>query len=162
MPVPTIVAAAAENFRFNTGFLEKTVADLSPEEWLKRPSENANHVAWIAGHLVASRKGLLGRLGRQWDQPWLRLFARGAKIEAETVYPSAETLLNAWRESAAELNSALENVSEDLLAQPVTQGPPSADGKQSGVVNFMAIHETYHIGQVSYLRSWLGHKGLMG
>jgi len=26
----------------------------------------------------------------------------------------------------------------------------------------MAIHETYHIGQASYLRGWLGHKGLMG
>jgi hypothetical protein len=26
----------------------------------------------------------------------------------------------------------------------------------------MAIHETYHVGQASYLRGWLGHKGLMG
>jgi hypothetical protein len=44
----------------------------------------------------------------------------------------------------------------------VTKGPPSSDGKESGIVDFLAIHETYHIGQASYLRGWLGHKGLMG
>ena len=32
----------------------------------------------------------------------------------------------------------------------------------SGVVNFLAIHETYHVGQASYLRGWLRHKGLIG
>ena len=26
-------------------------------------------------------------------------------------------------------------------------GPPSADGKLTGIVNFMALHETYHVGQ---------------
>lgn len=162
MAVPAVIAAAAENYRFNTGFLEKSVADLSPEEWLKRPGETGNHMAWIVGHVVGTRKGLLGRLGSQWDLPWLGLFARGGKLEADAAYPSPETLLNAWRESSTMLAAALENASEDLLAQPVTQGPPSADGKLSGVVNFLAIHETYHIGQASYLRGWLGHKGLMG
>jgi len=48
------------------------------------------------------------------------------------------------------------------LATPVTQGPPSADGKLSGVVNFMAFHETYHVGQLAYVRSLLGHTGAMG
>jgi uncharacterized damage-inducible protein DinB len=68
----------------------------------------------------------------------------------------------AWHESAALLTSAMDSVSEELISQPATNGPPSADGKLSGIVNFLAIHETYHIGQASYLRSWLGHKGIMG
>lgn len=60
------------------------------------------------------------------------------------------------------LNGALANASADALAQPAGQGPPSADGKVSGIINFLAIHETYHVGQAAYLRCWLGHKGLMG
>jgi hypothetical protein len=32
----------------------------------------------------------------------------------------------------------------------------------SGVVNFLAIHETNLVGQASYLRGWLRHKGLIG
>jgi uncharacterized damage-inducible protein DinB len=90
------------------------------------------------------------------------MFARGAKCEDGAAYPSPDTLLDAWREVSSLLAGALDTVSEEKLAQPVTKGPPSSDGKESGIVDFLAIHETYHIGQASYLRGWLGHKGLMG
>lgn len=162
MPVPAAILTAAQNYKFNSDFLTNMVKDLPPEEWLKSPAENLNHVAWIVGHCVWTRKALLARLGTQWDKPWLGMFARGVKLENDAAYPSETVLLDAWRESAEILAPALENASEELLAQPVKQGPPSADGKLSGVVNFLAVHETYHIGQLSYLRSWLGHKGLMG
>jgi len=162
MPVPAVIAAAAENYRFNSGFLERMAGDLSPEEWLRRPDAKCNHIAWIVGHVTWTRKMILARLGVEWSQPWLGLFARGAKCEDDAAYPSQAAMLDAWRETAVVLERALDSVSVDALAQPVTNGPPSADGKVSGVVNFLAIHETYHIGQVSYLRAWLGHKGLMG
>ena len=42
------------------------------------------------------------------------------------------------------------------------QGSSQPRRQVSGIVNFLAIHETYHVGQASYLRGWLGHKGLMG
>jgi uncharacterized damage-inducible protein DinB len=70
--------------------------------------------------------------------------------------------MGAWSESSARLKAAMESASAELLATPVTQGPPSADGKLSGVVNFMAYHETYHLGQLAYVRSLLGHPGAMG
>jgi uncharacterized damage-inducible protein DinB len=162
MAVPTVIATAGQNYKFNSGFLVKAVEDLSPEEWLTSPKENMNHIAWIVGHVIWTRKALLGRLGTEWDQPWLGLFARGTKLDKTTEYPSPDTLLNAWRESSSVLETALESVSEEALSQPATKGPPSLDGKVSGIVNFLAVHETYHIGQASYLRAWLGHKGLMG
>jgi hypothetical protein len=162
MPVPAVIAAAAENYRFNSDFLTKMVGDLSPEEWLSRPNEKTNHIMWIVGHVIWTRKQLLVRLGTEWSQPWLGSFARGVKCGNGTPYPSSDTLLDAWREVSGILTGALENVSENALAQPSTQGPPSPDGKISGVVNFLAIHETFHLGQASYLCGWLGHKGLMG
>lgn len=162
MPVPSVIAAAAENYRFNSGFLEKTVSDLSPEEWLRRPGDNLNHIAWIVGHSAWTRGRLLHFIGAEWPLPVLDIFGRGQKLQQESAYPAHESLLAVWRESNDILTKALENVSEEALAKPSTQGPPSADGKISGVVNFLAVHETYHIGQASYLRAWLGHKGLMG
>jgi hypothetical protein len=90
------------------------------------------------------------------------LYARGGKVDSDDAYPSGETLMEAWKEVGGVLANALENVSEEVLAEPSKQGPPSADGKQSGVVNFLAWHETYHVGQISYLRGWMGHAGLMG
>jgi len=162
MPVPAIIATAAENYRFNSDFLTRMVEDLSPEEWLKRPNDNLNHIAWIVGHVIWARKAVLTRLGTEWSQPWLSSFARGVKCNDVADFPSPDTLMDGWRDVSGVLATALDGASEDVLSQPSTQGPPSADGKISGVVNFLAIHETYHVGQASYLRSWMGHKGLMG
>jgi len=162
MSVPSVVASAAENYRFNSRFLKQTVSDLSPEEWLKRPSDTTNHIAWIVGHMALCRSRVLHFMGAEWAQPSLEIFGRGTKLQEDSTYPSPDLLLNLWSEAGHAMAAAFENVQQDLLAQPATKGPPSLDGKVSGIVNFMAIHETYHLGQASYLRSWLGHKGVMG
>ncbi len=162
MPVPQVIASAAGNYRFNSENLVKMVADLSPEEWLKRPGESTNHIAWIVGHMAYCRGRMLHFVGTEWSLPALENFGRGKKLMNDSAYPAPLALLDAWRESGSALDTALESVSGDLLAQAATQGPPSLDGKIGGIVNFMAIHETYHLGQVSCLRSWLGHKGVMG
>jgi len=162
MPVPAVIAAAAENFRFNSKTLTGLVCDLTPEEWLSRPNEQANHVAWIVGHVIWARKAVLGRLGTEWSEPWLTLFGRGSKIGEAASYPSPSALIEAWNETSKLLTAAMETASAEVLSQLSKQGPPSADGMVSGVVNFLAMHETLHVGQVSYLRSCLGHKGMMG
>jgi len=162
MPIPAAITNAAQNYEFNSGFLPKLVADLSPEEWLSHPDGTSNHIAWIVGHVVWTRERLLARLGTEWSRPWLGLFARGAKCDGSAVYPAPDEMLDAWRDLSGLLPGVFNSVSEDALAELSAQGPPSTDGKVSGVVAFLAIHETYHLGQASYLRSWLGHKGLMG
>jgi len=163
MPIPAAIATASENYRFNSSFLKKTVIDLSPEEWLRRPDDKLNHIAWIVGHMAFSRSRLLHVVGTEWPLPALEpLFGRGSKLQADAAYPSPESLLTTWSDAGHALAAAFEEVSEDLLSRPAPQGPPTLDGKIGGIVGFMAIHETYHLGQASYLRAWLGHKGLMG
>src|ERR1035438_685628 len=186
MPVPSAIAISAVNYNMNADFLKKNVEGLTDEEWLRRPEGAANHILWIVGHLCWVRGMLLKRLGEDWSKPWFAHFGRGSKLDESAAYPTPEEArlawdesiarLNAvlesassdtdsrlaWDESISRLNAVLESVSEEALAAPSTQGPPSPDGKVSGVVNFLALHETYHIGQISYLRSWLGHAGVMG
>ena len=71
--------------------------------------------------------------------------------------------MEAWNESCGRLNKAMESATEELLDTPAAHpGPPSADGKLTGIVNFMALHETYHLGQCAYIRSLLGKPGVMG
>lgn len=162
MPVPAIIAAAAGEFRSNTNSLEKVVAGIPAEKWLSRPNDHSNHIEWIAGHMLWARQALIARLGMKWEYPGLDVFARSTKIQEGTAYLAPEALLTAWRDAAKELGQALEAVTEEALAAPAPPGPPSPDGKLSGFVAVLAWHDTYHLGQLAYLRGWLGFPGMFG
>ncbi len=162
MPVPSSIAAAAVSFQQNSDLLRKSFEGLTAEEWLRRPSDSSNHLLWIAGHVIWARGVVLGFLGAEWSRPWLPLFARGAKLDDSAEYPTPEEAALAWREVSARLATAMEEVSEDTLSKPSPERIPSADGKITGLVGFLAYHETYHVGQAAYLRRWLGHDGVAG
>lgn len=162
MPIAPVIAGVAGLFTQNNDSLVRAVADLTPEQWLARPNNHSNHIAWIVGHIVWSRKIVINRSGGSWSCDGLEPFARTAKIEAGAVYPAPETLLLHWRDSAAEIDASLAALTPEALAAPAPPGPPSQDGKLSGFIGAMAWHETYHLGQIAFLRSWLGLTPVFG
>jgi hypothetical protein len=70
--------------------------------------------------------------------------------------------MQAFGEVSGLLATALGEISDEELAEPTKLKVPNCDGKLSGVINFMAHHDTYHAGQVAYMRCWLGHSGVAG
>lgn len=101
-------------------------------------------------------------LGSEWSRSWARLFVRGAKQVNQEQYPKPEEVVNAWDDVSSKLTAALEDVSPEILSKPAPQGIPSFDGKLSGAMAFFSIHESYHIGQMGYLRKWLGYGQAVG
>lgn len=162
MPFPSQIANAAHSFQMNDDLLKKGFEGLTPEEWLRRPNDSSNHLLWIAGHVIWARGRVLEFLGTEWSRPWLPLFSRGAKLVDSAEYPTPQEATLALQEVTAALTAAMEGASEETLSKPAPERIPSADGKISGLVGFLAYHETYHVGQVAYLRSWLGHGGVAG
>jgi hypothetical protein len=162
MPVPTRIAGAAHSFQLNNDLLKKGLDGLNTEEWLRSPGASSNHILWIVGHVIWARVAVLGLLGSEWSRPWLSLFGRGAKPADAAEYPTPEEATLAFEEVSARLTAALEGASEETLSKPSPERIPSADGQISGVLNFLAYHETIHVGQVAYLRKWLGHSGVAG
>jgi uncharacterized damage-inducible protein DinB len=162
MPVSSAIAGAAGEFALNTGSLQKAVADLTPAQWLTRPGDHSNHITWIVGHVIWARQIIITRVGGSWSCPGLEPFARSAKLDAAASYPAPEALLALWRDSAAALDATLSALTPEALAAPAPPGPPSQDGKVSGFIAVLAWHETYHLGQIAYLRSWLGQSGVFG
>ncbi len=161
MPVPAVIATAAENYRFNSRLLVKMVSDLSPEEWLRRPDENCNHMAWIVGHLAYCRGRVLHFMGTEWSGHRLGMFARGKQV-LKTPPTLARVAAHAWNESGQLWRPHSKRYRRICWRSLRQRACPASTAKISGIVSFMAIHETYHLGQASYLRGWLGHKGLMG
>jgi uncharacterized damage-inducible protein DinB len=147
-------------FKTNTDLVKKATEEIRPDEWFLRPGDVSNHLMWIAGHLVVSRGGVLKALGSEWSTPWSSLFVRGAKPAPQDQYPGVEEIRKAWIEVSDKLSASLASVPADLLAKP--HDKPTFDGKVGGYVAFLAFHETYHVGQVSYLRKWLGYGQIVG
>jgi DinB superfamily len=162
MTVPSQIANAAYIFGLNDGLFKKCFEGLTAEEWLRRPNDSSNHLLWIVGHVIWARGAAVKFLGSAFTTPWLPLFARGTKLDDTAQYPTPQEIKVAWHEVSARLTAALEGASEDALSKPGPERIPNPDGKISGVVNFLANHETYHLGQAAYLRCWMGHEGVAG
>jgi uncharacterized damage-inducible protein DinB len=101
-------------------------------------------------------------LGVDYDNPWAELFARGSERVADEQYPSLEAIQGAWQDVSEKLSTALKSAPEGVMTREAPKGPPSFDGKLTGTVAFFAFHDTYHVGQVSFLRKWLGYGQTVG
>jgi len=97
-----------------------------------------------------------------WTRPWLGLYARGSKVMEAAEYPSLDEVLLGWKEVSAALTEALDTAPAEAMALAAPEKSPSFDGTMGGMVGFLAYHEAYHVGQLAYLRRWLGHDGIVG
>ena len=157
MPVASQITHAAGGFRFNANLLDKSIEGISADEWCTCPGDGSNPLTWVTGHIVWARSRALSFLGTTWSRPWLPLFARGAKSGDKAEYPSPDEVVLAWQDVKTALDAALENASPEKLSAPAPAGIPNFDGTVGGLMSFFALHESYHVGQAAYLRSWLGH-----
>jgi uncharacterized damage-inducible protein DinB len=143
-------------FKTNTDIVKKALDEVPPERWFIKPGDDSNHLMWVAGHLVVSRAAVLEYLGADWEASWASLFKRGEKLTADDKYPSIADIRTAWEVVSKKLSASLSEPPSERLSRPAPNRPHSLDGKVSGLVVFVAFHETYHVGQVSYLKKWLG------
>ncbi len=158
----TAFGTIANMFNTNAQAFEKATQGVPPDQWLVRPGNDSNHLAWITGHVVVHRAMVARILGFQWTAPWEKLFARGAKLVAPDQYPKPDELQRSFQEVSGKLTSALPKVSEELLRKPVPKDQPSLDGTAGGSIALLCLHETYHVGQLAYVRKWLGHGQAVG
>ena len=149
-------------FKTNADIFEKVTQSVPAEQWLTQPCSDSNHLTWVAGHVVVHRAIVAEMLGAQWSAPWRKLFVRGAQRVAPDQYPNADELRCAWNEVSEKLAACLSNATEEDLAKPAPQGVPTMDGKVGGFVAFLCLHETFHVGQLSYLKKYLGHGQTVG
>lgn len=149
-------------FRANTDIITKAIADVRAEDWFRKPGDDSNHLMWLLGHVVVHRGLVLKTLGGQWESSWAPLFVRGSERVDDAEYPSIEEMNAAWSQISEQLKTALREAPEDVLNKAASEGSPSFDKKLSGSVAFLAFHDAYHAGQVSFLRKWLGYGRTVG
>jgi hypothetical protein len=93
---------------------------------------------------------------------WGETFGRGAERQDPSTYPTREKIGEVAREINARLFAKLAEAGDDVLArEPKGPRPPSATtvGDQ---LAFLALHDSYHVGQLAYVRKALGLPGVVG
>jgi len=153
-PVAFILAA-------NDGLADRAFLGVKPEDLWKRPTAQTNSMLWIYAHMVATRGRILSLLGETYAAG-LDAFGRGAEVQDASAYPSREKINEVSRDVNARLFAKLATLGDaDLSREATGPKPPSVQtvGEQ---LAFFALHDSYHVGQLAYVRKALGLPGVVG
>lgn len=154
--VEQTLVPVANQFRDTTRLYARALTGVAHDALLTRPGPRSNPLLWVAGHLVQQRTRLLAALGPARQVPWDDLFGTGSIIGDLRLYPSVGELEAVWRSTTNELLNRLEAVGAAILRAPSPEWLRSQDGTLLGALAFSAMHEAYHVGQMGFLRKWLG------
>ena len=148
-------------FEMGRLMLREMIKDMSPEEMNKPPVPGGNDPLWSIAHITISEaRGLYGRIRRQANplESWEPLFSRGSTPSGNRKdYPSQDEVWARFEEVRGELLTFIESVSEADLDKPTDVDHPlfSTVGK---VLGSLALHQSFHAGQIAVARKALGKK----
>ena len=142
--------------RLDTRLFLNCLDGVSEELAARRPSADANSLAYVAAHVVDSRFFMAGVVGVAVDNPLAAQLA-GARSIAELAHcPSVAQSREAWALVSAPLLGRLAELNADALDRPAAQRFPVDERSVLGAMAFLAQHEAYHIGQLALLRKLAG------
>jgi uncharacterized damage-inducible protein DinB len=148
-------------YKLNNGVVARTLDGLSDEEVWQSPAGRGNPIGWILGHVVEYRSVLLELLGRPTKLEWgPRLFARGSTRGDRSRYPSRAVIEASWNATHAAMREAFAAATASRLSAPARTELPRVRTLADQIA-FGAFHESYHVGQMGYVRKQLGHSAVV-
>ena len=156
-----VIAPIAMTFLFNDNLAFRALEGLTQEELWRAPTDRNNAMLWVAGHLVQTRTMVLRQLGEPVDTGWGDLFERGAKVSDAKRYPERDEIERVMRDVASRIQTKLASLEDEYLAGRATMELPNAT-TMADQLAFFALHDSYHVGQMAYIRKSLGYPGIAG
>jgi uncharacterized damage-inducible protein DinB len=149
-------------YKLNNGVVSRILDGLSDDEVWQSPPGGGNPIGWILGHVAEYRTALLGLLGSPVQAEWsARLFARGSVRGDRGAYPSRAAIEATWKATHGAMRDAFEAATAERLSSPATIDLPGVRTLADQIA-FGAFHESYHVGQMGYVRRQLGHTAVVG
>jgi len=156
------IATIIPLFRASDQLFHRALDGIKREDLLRRPHDGSNPLIWVAGHAMTSRGSLTKIAGESVENKWSDIFARGSTVNENVSYPEVSEIISLWDNITVKLMPRLEVLGDEELAKPTPFPVPTGDKTKRGAIVFLNYHETYHIGQMAYLRKWLGYSQLVG
>ncbi|HZI76559.1 MAG TPA: DinB family protein [Gemmatimonadales bacterium] len=150
------VAPLAMLYQLNTDLLLNCLDSLSDAEAQTRLEAGGNSITFLAAHLTDTRHFLTGRLEQPLFNPLARYLADVRSIEEIREWPSLEEIRSAWLGVSAHLQTVLSRLTVEDLVRSNVHRFPVEDTTTLGMIAFLVQHDSYHLGQVAFLRRQLG------
>lgn len=146
------------------GAVKKLLDDVTDEESTYRLYEQANHIRWLAGHLVYNAGLVLKYLGSEGECPadWEIMFSRGSVTgEKSPAYPSIMEIRNQLYSMYKKQLQLLDKMTTEDFTKNLDTIDESGDSPLRSI-QFLCSHEFYHLGQIMMIRRMLGRDRSFG
>jgi uncharacterized damage-inducible protein DinB len=140
----------------NTDLLLNCLDEISDDQARQRLAAGGNSLAFLAAHLTDTRHFLAARLGRPLANPLSRYLAEASGIEDILEWPSLAEQRAWWQEISRHLGAVVAARTAEELRRSDVHRFPMGDSSELGLVAFLVQHDSYHIGQMAFLRRQLG------
>ena len=151
------INAIIAQYDLQTSWFLNALENISDEESNISYSENLNPIKWVAGHLTDARMTIDSLIsGYKTNEDYKKLFNKGTSNKVDKSYPTVEQIKVDWTSISQRLKITLQNLSDEkLLSKPLFQ-TSIPDETLLGLIAYFAIHESFHIGQLSIYRKLTG------
>ena len=152
--------AIAHSLSVSSTLLHRYVADLTPEEYLHRPTDKSNCTAWLIGHLILSERSALKALAVS-ELPALpasdfeKRFSRDEGCPQASEFGDVANLMPLFDKHRSLLIDSVKRASPAQLDKPL-ETPRPIFKTVGEMLNFMAVHTSLHAGQITIIRRSLG------
>lgn len=147
-------------FNLQSRLFNNTLEGIPGDKESRRPGDANNHAQWLAGHLVSTRYFIGSLIGLREEEPHPEFFAQGKGIDDTLTYPTLEQSKKDWKVITEKIGKRLSEVSDEDLSKEAPFPNPTGDNSVGGMLDFLTHHEAYHIGQLGYLRKYLGNEAM--
>ena len=127
----------------------------------KRIKMDTNSMTFIVCHLIDARYYLAEIINLKTENPFKELFEQAQSIDDFKDFPRLKELKSAWLDVSKKLSEFFPELATDELQKESSVDFPIDDNTVLGAIAFLIQHESYHIGQLGFLRKYLGFESMM-
>jgi uncharacterized damage-inducible protein DinB len=150
------LAPLADVLSLNTRLLHNCLDGVDDVLARQRPSRDTNHLAFLTAHLADARHFLAATLGVPLENPLASQLEYGKTLDEVGDLPPLGDLTAAWDRVSAHLADRMADLTASRLDADSGLRFPVRDRSVLGAASFLVQHDSYHIGQMAFLRRQLG------
>lgn len=145
-------------FDMHTTYFARAIEGISEEDAYNRLNTKANHIAWLAGSLVAQRYEMVQEAHPGMKQYGHELFKDNKGIQDGVKYPTLAQYLEDWQKISQVAREVLVNAGDEKLDSIIDMGFMKMSYYE--LITFTIYREANMIGQLALWRRLLDYPAL--